>query len=39
MEEGKKKSKWFLWMLIGAIIAVVLYSIILIYWKMYFVGK
>lgn len=35
----KKKSKWLSRMLIGFIVTAILYSLYLLYWKMYFVGK
>ncbi len=35
----EKSSKWFARILIGIVIAVILYSVYLLYWKMYFVGK
>lgn len=35
----QKKSNWLTWVIIAGIVAVVAYSIYLLYWKMYFVGK
>lgn len=34
-----KSMKWLVRILIGLIVAVLIYSIYLLYWKMYFVGK
>ncbi len=35
----EKSSKWLIRIVIGIVIAVILYSLYLLYWKMYFVGK
>lgn len=37
MEKGK--SSVMSWVIVGTIAAMTLYSIFLLYWKMYFVGK
>ena len=34
-----KSSKWVFRIAMGVIAAILVYSIFLIYWKMYFVGK
>ncbi len=35
----EKATKWAVRVVIGVIVAAVVYSIYLLYWKMYFVGK
>lgn len=35
----KKDSKWLVWFILGIVAGITIYSIALIYWKMYFVGR
>lgn len=36
---ANKTSKWTVKIIIGVIVAIVVYGVYLLYWKMYFVGK
>ncbi len=36
--DKQKDRQWLVWFIIGLVAGIAIYSIVLLYWKMYFVG-